>query len=206
MAVQERLRVGVLPQGPQGPFHPGSNIYAVKPDYGVLYEQHEPFVHKYLLRHTPNSDIAEELTAETFFRGWRAYNDYQDTGAPIKAWFIRIAHNLAINHLRDTSRKPTLSLDAPSGIYGDELLGDTLADKSGQYDPEIQAEKSVLADRVRQIVESLPQDPRTVIEMYYFGGLSGPEIAALTDKSHGAIREILKRTRKKLRKEMKDIK
>jgi RNA polymerase sigma factor (sigma-70 family) len=87
----------------------------------TLYEQHARTIHRYLARRL-GTDLADDLTADTFvtaIRRWPIYD--QDQGPPI-AWLYGIATNLARNHQRRersellaTQRVQRQSQDQPDG-------------------------------------------------------------------------------------------
>ena len=80
--------------------------------FGALYERYVNQIYNYIYYRVGNHHDAEDLTARTFFRALRHVGNYEDRGAPVSAWFYRIAHNLVANWHRDQGRHPVVSLDA----------------------------------------------------------------------------------------------
>ena len=80
--------------------------------FGVLYERYVNKIYNYVYYRVGNHQDAEDLTARTFFRALKHIGNYEDRGAPVSAWFYRIAHNLIANWHRDQGRRPVVSLDS----------------------------------------------------------------------------------------------
>ena len=53
-------------------------------------------------------DLADDLTQEVFCRAWQARDRYREEGAA-RAYLLRIADRLALDHLRKSGREVNLS-------------------------------------------------------------------------------------------------
>jgi len=65
-----------------------------------LYVRHRSAVYRYLRTRTTNGDDAADLTALTFERAFVAIARYRPGNAGVRAWFVGIARNAAIDHGR----------------------------------------------------------------------------------------------------------
>jgi RNA polymerase sigma-70 factor (ECF subfamily) len=81
------------------------------------WHQHSTFVQGYLCRRLHDPMLAEDLTQETFLRLHRAQPELQKP-AQLRAWLLRTAHNLLIDHVR--ARKPEVPLDESLPLVGNE--------------------------------------------------------------------------------------
>jgi RNA polymerase sigma-70 factor (ECF subfamily) len=73
-------------------------------DVERLYTDHQAGVFRYLRRIVGGLDAARDLTQEVFLRVSRAgVPASSDTGR--RAWVFKIARNLALNHVRDSSAR-----------------------------------------------------------------------------------------------------
>jgi RNA polymerase sigma factor (sigma-70 family) len=99
---------------------------------------------------------------------------YNDDGR-FMPWAMRIARNLAIDHLRVGKRMVKVTL--PDGRDICELIG--LEDESREDN--IMREQS--HHRVRQMLQYIPYEQRETIVLRLYGNLSFKEIAALTNVS-----------------------
>ena len=64
---------------------------------------------RYRLGHTAD---AEDLTARTFEKAWRARHRYRRDLAGFSTWLLTIARNVAIDHLRARQRHEPLDVAA----------------------------------------------------------------------------------------------
>jgi len=157
--------------------------------FAELYDRHviRVFRHIYYIINDPKE--AEDLTAQTFLRAWEAIGRFQPRGAPFASWLLRIAHNLAVSHLR--ARK------------GDAQLHESLIDDGPPRNPEAVAQRHAEEERVRQAVLRLGDDQRQVIILRFVEELDYKEVAEILGKSVAAVRVIQHRALCALRKIMR---
>ena len=129
--------------------------------------------------------LAEDIFQDVFIRvidtlkGGR----YTDEGKFLP-WAMRIAHNMCVDHFRKVKRSPTIKTSDDRDIF--EVLN--------FFEPG--ADQRMMAgqshDRVKQMVDLLPEDQREVIILRHYADLSFKEIADLT---HCSINTALGRMR-----------
>src|SRR6201984_2331576 len=90
-------------------------------------------------------------------------------------WAMRIAHNLCVDHFRKVKRTPTIRNGEDNDIF--EVLN--FCEDSA----ETKMMKRQSHDRVREMLQRLPEDQREVIILRHFADMSFKEIAAATDCS-----------------------
>jgi RNA polymerase sigma-70 factor (ECF subfamily) len=90
-------------------------------------------------------------------------------------WAMRIAHNLCVDHFRKVKRTPAIKTSDDRDIF--EVINFT-EDGADQKMMKRQSH-----DRVRQMLDLLPDDQREVIILRHYADLSFKEIAALTNCS-----------------------
>src|SRR5688572_31095066 len=71
-----------------------------QPDWEAVYAEQLPRVYNYLRYRTGHEALAEDLTSRTFEKAWRDRHRYQRNLAGYATWLLRIARNVAIDHLR----------------------------------------------------------------------------------------------------------
>jgi RNA polymerase sigma factor (sigma-70 family) len=117
--------------------------------------------------------LAEDIFQDVFIRvidtlkGGR----YTDEGKFLP-WVMRIAHNMCVDHFRKVKRSPTIKTSDDRDIFEVLNFSEPGADQkmmSGQSH-----------DRVRKMVDMLPEDQREVIILRHYADLSFKEIADLT--------------------------
>ena len=90
-------------------------------------------------------------------------------------WAMRIAHNLCVDHFRKVKRTPAIKTSDDRDIF--EVLNFT------EDGADMKMMKRQSHDRVRKMLDLLPEDQREVIILRHYAELSFKEIAALTNCS-----------------------
>ena len=117
--------------------------------------------------------LAEDIFQDVFIRiidtlkGGR----YTDEGKFLP-WAMRIAHNMCVDHFRKVKRSPTIKTSDDRDIFEVLNFSEAGADQkmmTGQSH-----------DRIRKMVDMLPEDQREVIILRHYADLSFKEIAELT--------------------------
>ena len=124
---------------------------------------------------------AEDVTQQVFARLITAIGSYEPRGVPFSAWLLRIAHNMAIDHIR--RQRAT-----PSDL---EWLSSTRSER-----------RDGLSMDVRAAISDLPDAQREVVILRHIAGWSPPEIAHRLGKSEEAVHGLHHRGRRALQAEL----
>ncbi len=111
-------------------------------------------------------------------------------------WVKQIAANTARDWLK--KKKPTLFSELNSGEEGEQAFEEQIEDERVENLPEKVIDQKETTRLIREIIESLPEDQRAVIGMYYYEELSVKEIAAAMGASESAVKSRLKYGRSKI--------
>src|SRR5215216_1327823 len=120
--------------------------------------------------------LAEDIFQDVFIRiidtirGGR----YTEEGKFLP-WAMRIAHNLCVDHFRKVKRTPTIKNSEDQDIF--EVLNFT------EDCAETKMIKRQSYNRVKDMLDLLPEDQREVIILRHYGDMSFKEIAAVTNCS-----------------------
>jgi RNA polymerase sigma-70 factor (ECF subfamily) len=90
-------------------------------------------------------------------------------------WAMRIAHNLGVDHFRKVKRTPSIKTSDDRDIF--EVINFT------EEGAEEKMMKRQSHEKVRQMLDLLPEDQREVIILRHYADLSFKEIASLTNCS-----------------------
>ena len=137
-------------------------LYARKGDASAmetLVRRHAASLASFLAGWCDDAARAEDLAQEAWLRVLRRPDAFQ--GGSFRAWLLRIARNLAIDHSR--KRTPELWLDAPADPAPDSPpLVDTLPDENAPLPDEVLSRDE---DRARLLaaVRALPGPQRDVV-------------------------------------------
>lgn len=146
--------------------------------FAELYDKYIDRVYKHVYYKVSDRSEAEDITQETFIKAWEAIGGYKRTGAPFAAWLIAIARNLIIDHYR--ARKKLVPLEEGFEIKNNP---DT--------NPEAIAETNINNTIVRSAILKLKEEKQKVVMMRFIDGFSYTEIAAVLNKTEGAVRVTL---------------
>ena len=120
--------------------------------------------------------LAEDIFQDVFIRiiDTMRSGRYTEEGKFLP-WAMRIAHNLCVDHFRKVKRTPTIRNGEDKDIF--EVLN--FAEDSA----ETVMMKRQSHDRVREMLQRLPEDQREVIILRHYADMSFKEIAAVTNCS-----------------------
>jgi RNA polymerase sigma-70 factor (ECF subfamily) len=124
-----------------------------------------------------DKSLAEDIFQEVFIKiiDTLRSGSYTDEGKFLP-WALRIAHNMCVDHFRKVKRTPVVYNNSE-----DYDIFDTLnLSEEGAEDKIMRTQSH---ERVRQMLDMLPQDQREVIVMRHFANLSFKEIAEKTNCS-----------------------
>ncbi len=135
--------------------------------FGELFRLHAPVVLSVVRRYASGPEEARDLVQRTFLRALEAARRDlgEQGGAGFRPWLIRIAVNLAKNHVRDASRRQKASLAAAA-----EQTSAVLPSPDGAIDRDRRAR------RMRLAVLQLPRRQREVVTLRIDTDLSFAEI------------------------------
>jgi RNA polymerase sigma-70 factor (ECF subfamily) len=165
---------------------------------GELMQRWQESLVAFIYRYTGDKEDALDLAQETFVHVYVNRIRYQPT-AKFSTWLFRIAANLCRNHARWQERHPTVALHRSRD--GDALDAENTFPASGDT-PADNAERNDLASAVREHIQQLPHDLRTVVILFEYQDLGYHEIAAALNCSPKAIETRLYRARKILRERL----
>jgi RNA polymerase sigma factor (sigma-70 family) len=127
-----------------------------------------------------DSDLAADLTQETYQKAWGALSGF-DGRSQLFTWLYRIAYTTFLNHIRRPRRMT--SLDEPDAV--------DVADDSPPADDVLARNEE--AEHLREAVMKLPEDLRFTVTAHFWGGLPVKEIAQIESITTVAIRKRLHR-------------
>lgn len=139
-----------------------------------LYAAHADSIRRYLFRRVRDKDLADDICNDVFVRVIESLPHYDERGLPIEAWLYRIAHDKAVDAIRQLVRRPAVTIEEhhATSIDHETLTNDT-----------------ALADALAR----LNADQRRVVLLRYCDDYSVSEIAQLLNRSEGAIKQLRNR-------------
>jgi RNA polymerase sigma-70 factor, ECF subfamily len=126
-----------------------------------------------------DSHDAEDITQNVFAKLMTAIHKYEPRDVPFAAWILRVARNVALDHLR--ARRQIPCEEVRTDDDGHEQIG---------------FERSQC---LREALWRLPQEQREVLVLRHLAGLSPGEIARRLGKTEGSIHGLHHRGRSALK-------
>ncbi|MDA8979986.1 sigma-70 family RNA polymerase sigma factor [Chitinophagales bacterium] len=162
--------------------------------YATLMNKYKKAVYFTVLKMVSNKDDAEDLTMQAFTKAFRSLDKYDNSYA-FSTWLFRIASNNAIDHLRKR-KLSTTSLDV--NIFEDDgdqgaSVSTTLVDEKA--DPEEAMLKGQRSAIMREVINSLDDKYKELINLYYFEELKYEEIADQLQIPLGTVKVRLSRAK-----------
>ncbi|OLR90747.1 sigma-70 family RNA polymerase sigma factor [Actinokineospora bangkokensis] len=154
--------------------------------FGRLYDRYVDVVYRYVLFRVGDRELAEDVTSETFLRALRRITSVTYQGRDVGAWFVTIARNLVLDHVK--SSRYRLEVSTPE-------FRDSERDEAG---PEQQVMSRVTRDALLSCVDQLGEDQRECIVLRFLQGLSVAETAAIMKRNEGAVKALQHRAVRRL--------
>lgn len=166
---------------------------------GQLYEMTYNNVYLTIRMMIKDEDQIHDLLQDTYLRAFASLSQLKEPAA-FRGWVKRIAHNLAVDELR---KKKPMAFSSMVSTDSDEML-DFKDERPGSMPEEVmdyQETKRLLSE----IMDTLPEDQRAVISLYYYEGISVKGIAAMLRVSENTVKSRLVYGRKKIELEVKAL-
>jgi RNA polymerase sigma-70 factor (ECF subfamily) len=150
-----------------------------------LYARYADSVYGYVNSIVRDHHEAEDITQQVFAKLIGAIVKYDERGIPFSGWLLRLARNLAIDHVR---ARRSLPFESP------------LANITGGREAE-----SEHVACLRSALGMLPEEQRTVIVLRHLAGLTPAEIATRIGRSESAVHGLHHRARQTMREELRRL-
>jgi RNA polymerase sigma-70 factor, ECF subfamily len=146
--------------------------------FAAIYESYVEVVYRYIYYRVGSHHVAEDLTSETFVRALRRLDSFTWTGRDIAAWFVTIARNLVVDHVKSSRYRLEVTT-------GDMLDGDERA-------PSTEAEvlERLRDERLLAAMRDLKPDQQECLSLRFLQGLSLAETAEVMGRSAGAVKQL----------------
>ena len=156
--------------------------------FSKIYDRYIDKIYRFIFLKVNSQEIAQDLTSETFLRGWESFKNGNKIENP-QAFLYRIARNLVTDYYREKGKAKIVSV---------EYVKIT--------DPQTNLEEKALArsdlETIRQALANLKEDYQNVIIWHYLDDLPIQEVAKLLDRTEEATRVLLSRALKALKNEI----
>jgi RNA polymerase sigma factor (sigma-70 family) len=162
--------------------------------FSTLVEKYQKGIHALVWRKIGDFHYAEEITQDTFLNAYKNLSTLKEP-SQFAGWLYVIANRLCINwNQRNKSKMQSLASTPMEKIERSSYNRYVLEQR--------EAEATERRHRlVKNLLEKLPESERTVMTLYYLGGMKSKEIGKFLGVSVHTVTSRLHRARKRLAQE-----
>ena len=146
--------------------------------FGTLVRRYERRLLRVIGRFIRDPDIAEDLAQETFLRVYERIEQF-DPSRRFAPWLFQIGVNLTLDYHRRQKRRRRIWSFFFIDHGGDKYPDPASPDPRNEQD---------LHEEIRSVIETIPEQFRTVLVLRDLEGFSTGEIAAILDRKEATIR------------------
>lgn len=162
--------------------------------FGTLYDRYYSQIFRFVMRRTGNYELAQDLTAETFFQALKAIWRFRLRKRPFSAWLYKIAIAQIANFYRKKSNYCEIAMDEcpelinrpSSEINPAKALAEKI-DTHEQY------------QKIHKLFLQLKKIQHDIVVLRYFEDMSFEEISKVTDLKLNTVKSHHRRALLKLR-------
>lgn len=151
--------------------------------FSALYEATVSRVYGLTLRITRNAALAEEVTEDTFWQIWRQAPRFDPARGTAMAWILTMARSRALDSLR--ARDPAEAVEDATALLD--------AHSAHDDSPEDLLAAMQTGHALHDALEQLDPQPRQLIALAFFRGLTHDEISTHTGIPLGTVKSHIRR-------------
>lgn len=152
---------------------------------GYLYSRYADCVFGFVASIVRDDDEAEDVTQHVFVKLMTKLDRYEERESPFVAWLLRVARNVAVDHLRQRRDIPCAEVLGPDAKVEDFDVQRGLS--------------------IREALGRIPAVQREVVVLRHVVGLTPGEIAERLHRSEASIHGLHHRGRGAIRSELENL-
>ena len=169
-----------------------------------IYEAYIKLIYAVVYNTVGRREDAEDITSEFFIKLIRVAESFKK-GSPHKTWLVTIAKNMSIDFLRKNGREILVDIRQDDTEQSEDVIDKAAhgknAVKNGTGNEGSYVEKkAVLAEDMRQALETLSPKEREIVHMKLLGELRFKDISEATKQPMGTVTWLYNQGIKKLRR------
>lgn len=167
-------------------------------NFNELYNQFKNTVFNLALQYVQNTEDAEEITQEVFLSVYEKMNSFRHD-SKISTWIYRITVNMSIDYIKARKREKRFALI--TSIFHKET-NEPKYEISDFNHPGILLEQKEAYLRIFKLINTLPENQKTVLILLKIEGLSQKEVAEIMKISNKAVESLFQRAKNRLKKKL----
>lgn len=170
--------------------------------YEKLVRKFEKFVFNTVYFDVKNREDAFDISQEVFIKVYKSLYTFRGDSA-FSSWLYRICKNCTYDFIRKENKNNAISISELS-MDDDDKADFDIPDSSEKNNPEASYEKTELKKTVRNAIDKLSEEHKSVILLRDIEGYSYSEIAQTLMLEEGTVKSRISRARELLRKFLSD--
>lgn len=163
-------------------------MFSKRKKFSKIYDKYIDKIYRFILIKVSSREVAQDLSSETFLKGWQAYQKNSKIDNP-SAFLYRIARNLVIDYYRQKGRTQFVPVEEVSFLNDND-------------NPQEKAILNSEIEEIKALLANLKEDYQNVIIWHYLDDLPIAKVAKMMDKTETNTRVLLHRALKTLRDEI----
>lgn len=149
-----------------------------------------------------DEDAVFDILQDTYIKVF-THLDAFSGDSKFPSWVRQIAANTARDYLK--RKRPALFTELAPEDDDDAPVEERFVDSSSENRPDMVLDQAETARLIREIIDSLPEDQRAVIGMYYYQEMPVKDIAEALGTSESAVKSRLLYGRRKIEAKVRDL-
>jgi RNA polymerase sigma-70 factor (ECF subfamily) len=155
--------------------------------FAILVDKYKDMVFSLALKITKSREEAEEVSQDSFIKAFKSLKKFKGD-SKFSTWLYKITYNNCIDRVKKIAR-----------TYNTDTIDEVNENKIKAIEDTLETiERGERATVIKECMEALPEDERTILWLFYFEELSLKEIKDVTSYSESNIKVKLHRARKRL--------
>ena len=160
--------------------------------YAVLVKRYQDRIYSIGMRFFHNEDDSSDFVQEVFIKAYRGLGSFKGRGllgeSKFSSWLLKIAYNHGINALNRGKRYESLS-ESCEPVSGEDVERQQIKRETGRA--------------LEEALKELPEKYAICLDLYFFYGVSYPEISEVTGFPVNTIKSHVFRAKGLLRKRLR---
>jgi len=158
-----------------------------------LYNRYERLLYSFAYRMTQSAQMAEDTVQEVFIKLWKEHAPYTEDKGKFSSWLLTMTRNTSLDALRKKGKQQEVGLLEKDS----EKMKVPIEEM-----PEQMLEWKEKGTLIRKAINWLKEDQRTIVELFYFQGLSQESISTKLNIPLGTVKSRIRLALQHLRKNL----
>lgn len=160
-------------------------------EFERIYRDHFNYVYLFIKRLSKDEKLAEDITADTFFKALNALDSFNGT-CTVRVWLCQIAKNCYLSHLRKSGK--TVALDELENCL-----------ESSDINVEQLIANAEINTQIHALIHELTEPHKEVFSLRVFAELSFKQIGEVFGKSDNWACVTYHRAKNQIRTRMEEL-